>query len=87
MGSNFYTGETMSDIAQKSIGTLFDELCTTSQKCWAAQEDVMKETDPVKVAAAAKKAQETNARRNALIRAIDIRMGEGGNTQLGKTYG
>lgn len=76
----------MNDIAQKSIGTLIDELFSTNNKCWFAQEDVMTQTDPIKVAAAAKKAQETNARRNALIRAIDERLGESGNTQLGKTY-
>lgn len=76
----------MSDIAQKSIGTLIDELCTTSQKCFAAQDIIMKETDLEKLAAAAKLAQITNARRNALIRAIDERLGESGNTQLGKTY-
>ena len=73
------------DISKKSIGTLIDELCTTSQKCWYAQEGVMKETDPIKVAAAAKVAQITNARRNELIRAIDARLGEE-NTPLGKTY-
>jgi hypothetical protein len=76
----------MGDITQKTVGTLIDELITTDLKCWFAQEDVMKETDPIKIAAAAKKAQETNARRNALIRAIDERLGESGNTQLGKTY-
>lgn len=77
----------MNDITKKSVGTLIDELITTDVKCWFAQETVMKEADPIKVAEAAKLAQTTNARRNALIRAIDERLGEGGNTQLGKTYG
>lgn len=72
-------------IEQKSIATLIDELVTTSQKCWAAQEAVMRETDATKIAEAAKIAQQTNARRNALIRAIDARLGEV-NTQLPKTY-
>lgn len=76
----------MNDISQKSTATLIDELITTSMKCWFAQEDVMKQTDPQIVAKAAKLAQETNARRNALIRAIDARLGEAGNSQLGKTY-
>lgn len=75
----------MSDIAEKSTATLIDELITTSMKCWFAQETVMTEVEPIKVAAAAKLAQLTNARRNALIRAIDERLGET-NTQLPKTY-
>ena len=76
----------MNDIAQKSTATLIDELITTSMKCWFAQEDVMKQTDPQIVAKVAKLAQETNARRNALIRAIDARLGESGFSQLEKTY-
>jgi hypothetical protein len=75
----------MSDITQKSTATLIDELITTSMKCWHAQESVMNETEDDKVADAAKMAQITNARRNALIRAIDKRLGET-NTQLSKTY-
>jgi hypothetical protein len=75
----------MSDITKKSTATLIDELITTSMKCWYAQEDVMSETEPDKVAEAAKLAQITNARRNALIRAIDARLGDT-NTQLEKTY-
>jgi hypothetical protein len=73
------------NIETKSTASLIDELITTSMKCWFAQEDVMKETDPEKVAKAAKLAQETNARRNALIRAIDGRLGDT-NSQLPKTY-
>jgi hypothetical protein len=76
----------MTDITHKTIAELIDQLISTSLKCWHAQETVMRETDPEKVATAAKQAQETNARRNALIRAIDIRLGEGDNTQLPKTY-
>ena len=74
------------EIDKKSLGTLVDELITTNLKCWFAQETVMKETEPEKIAVAAKLAQSTNARRNALIRAIDERVGEGNLTQLGKTY-
>ena len=75
----------MNDITTKSTATLIDELISTNIKCWFAQEDVMKETDPDKVTKAAKLAQITNARRNELIRAIDARLGET-NTPLGKTY-
>lgn len=75
----------MNDITKKSTATLIDELITTSMKCWYAQEDVMSDGGPDKVAEAAKLAQITNARRNALIRAIDERLGET-NTPLGKTY-
>jgi hypothetical protein len=70
----------------KSIGTLIDELITTSMKCWYAQETVMNETDVNKVAAAAKQAQQLNARRNKLIRAIDERLGDGAITLTEKTY-
>jgi hypothetical protein len=74
------------EIDKKSIAFLIDELITTDIKCWFAQEAVMKETDPVKIAEAAKLAQTTNARRNALMRAIDERLGEGAISQLGKSY-
>jgi hypothetical protein len=76
----------MSDITQRTIGELIDELITTSLKCWYAQETIMNETDTEKIAVAAKLAQETNARRNALIRAIDEKLGEGDSTPLPKTY-
>jgi hypothetical protein len=76
----------MSDITRKTTAELIDQLITTSLHCWAAQETVMTATDPVEIAKAATKAQQTNARRNALIRAIDERLGESDNTQLRKTY-
>lgn len=75
------------DISRKSTAELIDQLITTSLKCWYSQEIVMKETDTIKIAEAAKLAQETNARRNALIREIDKRLGEESITQLPKTYG
>jgi hypothetical protein len=55
-------------------------------KCWYAQEAVMKETTSDKVAEAAKKAQQLNKRRNALMRAIDERLGEKDITLTDKTY-
>lgn len=71
------------DVSKKSIGTLIDELITTSLKCWYAQEDIMSGKD---VSNSAIKAQRLNARRNALIKAIDKRLGEGDISPTGKTY-
>lgn len=75
------------DIDQKTTGTLIDELITTSMKCWHAQETVCNESAESKVAEAAIKAQLLNARRNALIRAIDSRLGESNASPTPKTYG
>lgn len=74
------------DIGKKSIGVLIDELITTSLKCWFAQEVVMNSDDEKELAIAAKKAQLMNARRNALIRAIDERLGESDISPTDKTY-
>ena len=74
------------DISKKSIGVLIDELITTSLKCWFAQEVVMSSEDEKELAIAAKKAQLMNARRNALIRAIDERLGESDISPTDKTY-
>ena len=74
------------DIGKKSIGVLIDELITTSLKCWFAQEVVMSSKDEKELAIAAKRAQLMNARRNALIRAIDERLGEGDISPTDKTY-
>jgi hypothetical protein len=76
----------MEAIEKKSFGSLVDELITTSMKCWHAQERIMAGGTDEQVAAAAKNAQQLNARRNALIRAIDGRQGDGATTQTGKTY-
>ena len=74
------------DIGQKSIGFLIDELITTDIKCWFAQETIMNSTDEKEQIKAAVKAQALNARRNALIRAIDERLGEGAISPTDKTY-
>ena len=74
------------EIDRKSIGTLIDELITTSLKCWFAQETIMNSDDEKELAIAAKKAQLMNARRNALIRAIDKRLGEDDISPTDKTY-
>jgi len=77
----------MSDISEKSIGFMIDELITTSMKCWHAQETLMNGGIDAEIVKAAKNAQILNARRNALIRAIDHRLGESNITLTGKTYG
>jgi hypothetical protein len=74
------------EIDRKSIGVLIDELITTSLKCWFAQEVVMSSKDEKELATAAKKAQLMNVRRNALIRAIDERLGESDISPTDKTY-
>ena len=73
-------------ISRKSVGTLVDELITTSMKCWHMQNLVMEEEEDRVVAAAAKSAQKLNARRNLLIRAIDERLGEADLSPTEKTY-
>jgi hypothetical protein len=75
------------DIKQKTLGMLIDELITTSMKCWYAQE-VMNEvgTPDGLIAEAFKKAQTLNARRNALIKAIDEIVGQADFSPTGKTY-
>ena len=62
-------------IETKTIGQLIDELCTTSQKCFRAQDDKDYEN-----------AQQLNKRRCDLIRAIDKMMGQGDYSTTGKTY-
>lgn len=58
-------------IERKSFSALLDEFTTNQIRLWFDQEDVMKGGDDAFVAGAAKKAQEHNARRNQLMRAID----------------
>ena len=74
------------DIGKKSIGVLIDELITTSLKCWFAQEVIMSSKDDAQTASAAKTAQQMNARRNSLIREIDMRFGEQHYSPTEKSY-
>lgn len=74
------------DIRNKSVGVLVDELITTSMKCWAAQERLLSGADDHEVAEAARDAQQLNARRNRLIRAIDEALGQDSITVTGKSY-
>lgn len=81
----------MEDIEIKSTGELIDSLITTSLKCWFAQEDLhrlYKANKKSEAAEAAIKAQQMNARRNKLIRAINSRLLEPEDSSpTEKTYG
>jgi hypothetical protein len=71
----------------KSVGFMIDELITTDLKCWFAQENIMdKSLSEHERLEAAIKAQQLNDRRNQLIRAIDIKLGDGENSPTVKTY-
>ena len=75
------------DISVKTIGQLIDELITTDLRCWFAQEDIMNEALPTeKRLEGAINAQKQNAKRTELIRAIDIKLGEGNFSNVTKTY-
>lgn len=75
------------DISRKSIGIMIDELITTSLRCWMAQEDIMnKDLPDNKRLEAAERAQVMNARRSALIRAIDTALGNEDISVPAKTY-
>lgn len=63
------------------------ELSDTSKQCWDAQQTIYESkgcTNYEKIALAGITAQETNAKRNAIIRQIDTLLGE--ITVLNKTY-
>lgn len=75
-------------IETKSFAFLLDQLITTSMRCWEAQEQIMNESlsdkDRLK---AAIRAQEQNAKRSQLMKAIDDMVGQGEFSMGGeKTY-
>lgn len=77
----------MSDASQKSIGYIIDELITTDMKCWFAQEDIMNESLTTEQRLnAAIRAQQMNDRRNQLIKAIDVTLGQGHLSPTSKSY-
>lgn len=77
----------MTDLSKRTIGELFDLLCTTNTKCFMAQEDIMNENLDEHVRfEAAKRAQILNARRSALIRSIDEYFGQLDSSVTTKTY-
>ncbi len=74
-------------IETKTLGFLIDELITTDLKCWFSQEDLMnKDLTEKERLQAAIRTQETNSRRNQLIRAIDELTGGAANSVTTKTY-
>jgi hypothetical protein len=76
------------DVTRRTVGELIDTLITTNIRCWHEQEKLMNTSlSSEQRLDAAIMAQQTNARRTALIRAIDERLGEGNSTLLAKTYG
>lgn len=75
----------MSDITQKSIGELIDQLITADLKCFNAQEKVSSLDQSIALAAA-RMAQEMNKRRCDLIRAIDRKLGDSNISPTTKTY-
>ncbi len=64
-------------MVEKTMGELIDQLITTNIRCWFAQEDIMNMdlSDECRLKAAVL-AQQSNARRTALIRAIDEKSNE-----------
>ena len=77
----------MSNIKEKTLGQLIDELITTSMRCWFAQELIMnKNLSDEKRLQAAIKAQQQNAKRTELIRAIDAHDDNSEFSNTTKTY-
>jgi len=75
------------NIKEKSLGFLIDQLITTSMRCWFAQEDIMNEklSEHDRLQAAIR-AQQQNAIRTELIRAIDNIVGQESISNITKTY-
>lgn len=68
------------------IEDLYRSLQDVLKECWDAQETVATSDNVYVVYHAARVAQQTNAMRNTLIRAIDTVLGEIYTTPLEKTY-
>lgn len=75
----------MSDVSIKSIGTLIDELCTTSQKLFQLQDKIQAAADK-DIPPMTRSLMTLNARRTSLMRAIDQRLGESELSGTNKTY-
>ncbi len=74
------------NIREKSIAELIDSLCTVSQKCFKAQDDIMDKTlSDEKRLDAAIRAQKMNSLRTQLMIAINESLGHG-STLTEKTY-
>ena len=77
----------VASVSEKTPGMLFDELITTDIKCFMAQEDIMNPSLSSDVqSSAAHRAQQLNARRNKLIRALDSYFNLEDNSHTAKTY-
>lgn len=77
----------VASISEKTLGMLFDELITTDIKCFMAQEDIMNPSLSAEIQSdAAHRAQELNARRNKLVRALDSYFNLEDNSHTAKTY-
>jgi len=74
------------DITRKSIAMMIDELSIVNIRCWYAQEKLMNESLSAEERLdAAILAQKSNAKRSALVSAIDQAL-SGEVSNLGKTY-
>lgn len=69
----------------KTLGTLIDELCTTSQKIFKNLDALAGMSNP-EGGRVFKETQTLNRRRSELIQAIDRKFGEGADTITDKTY-
>ena len=78
----------MTGIETKSLAFLIDQLITTSHRCWDAQDSIMDTSlsDGERLQAAVR-AQQQNAIRSQLMKAIDDMTGQGEFSMGGeKTY-
>jgi len=77
----------MANIREKTPGQMIDELITVDMRCWFAQEKIqdmsLSDSERLKFA---ELAQQYNARRTELIRAIDASLGFGANSNITKSY-
>lgn len=77
----------MSEIEIKTTGQLLDEFVTNQIRCWMSQEKLMdKSLSTEERLMWAERAQEQNAKRTELIRALDKRLNSPGFTNQSKTY-
>jgi hypothetical protein len=75
------------NIKEKTVAQLIDELISNNIRCWFSQDKLMdlSLSDEERLSSAIT-AQQTNAKRTELIRAIDELLGFGKYTNITKTY-
>ena len=77
----------MSNIIEKTLGQLIDELFTTDHRCWDAQDKIMDTSLSTEERLEyATRAQIQNAKRTELIRAIDSLFNNEEFSNVRKTY-